>query len=300
MKSNKILYLLALTFLSGIVFIACSKDKERDDYLTIPPAQAHFANKTTGRFQVSSTNQTYKIAVGVTNVENRDRVVNFSVSSNSGAVAGTHYTIAQTSVTIPAGKTTDTIVLTANPALYPLGGRRDTLNFTILEPSVTPSTYNKSFRLVLSGPCQENVIDLQEFVGEYNGSTEDYLGTVSGPYTINVLSAVQTSPTSGILTINNIRDGEWQDPIKITLDWSNPSVRTVTAIENPAIAGTNAGSVYGATYNGRTLSARQYAGSPGTALGTFSICNQTISVDLQLGITAVGWGNGWLTLFLAR
>ena len=113
--------LLLIIFWSG-----CNKDIETD----IPPEIATFAGQSCGTFEITTTNNIYNVPVGFTTVANNDRQINISVSSPTGAVEGTHFTIDNKTVTVPAGQATATVNVQGNLAQYS-AGEIDTLIFTI-------------------------------------------------------------------------------------------------------------------------------------------------------------------------
>src|SRR5690606_6800539 len=125
-------------------------------------------NLTAGRYEITGPTVTYKVPVGVTTVSASDRTVTVDISSPTGAVEGQHYTVDSKTVTIPAGKTVDSITVQGDYASY-LSGRKDTLIFTIVEPGVKPSDYNSTFTLLMRGPCFASDIntDLNSLLGTY-------------------------------------------------------------------------------------------------------------------------------------
>src|SRR5688572_30833230 len=77
--------------LLGIVFIGCDKTKlykvkEAD-------AQVHFTGAAIQNYAVRAANPpVYNVAIGTTDVADVDRTATFTVTSSTGAVAGTQYT----------------------------------------------------------------------------------------------------------------------------------------------------------------------------------------------------------------
>lgn len=272
--------------LSCTFLLLCCKKEE----VTIPEPLAHFTNVAGGTFSVVSTNNLFKIPVGVTAVSDVDRTVNITVTSPSGAVQGTHYTLSSTSVVIPAGEAVDSLTIYAAYNQY-LAGRKDTLIFTITGDGVKPSSYNSTYTLALRGPCFEGDVDLNAFLGDYDKSVEDFGGPY-GPYTTTVTAVNQTSATTGTITVANIFDAGW-NPVTFTLNWTDPSNRTVTLVQQSGIG--NAGTV-SSTYAGQDISVRPFAGQ----VGTFSACNQTITIKMQIGVTGLGFFGTLYTLNMVR
>jgi flagellar capping protein FliD len=101
--------------------------------MVVPPSVAEFLTKvnTDTYYIQNSPASVYKIPIGVTTVATQDRVINYTITSPTGATAGTHYSIASSgSITIPAGKAVDTIVVRGLFAGYN-APRKDTLVFRI-------------------------------------------------------------------------------------------------------------------------------------------------------------------------
>ena len=82
---------------------------KKSDSLLIPGESAHFTNQKSGAYFVTGATVSYKIPVGLTTISAANRTVNISVSSPTGAVEGTHYTLSTKSVVIPAGKEPDAL-----------------------------------------------------------------------------------------------------------------------------------------------------------------------------------------------
>ena len=269
-----IVFLLVASFAT---FAGCKKE----DAITIPPEQVHFLGETAGSYTIVVPNSSFKVKVGVTTVSNVDRTFTISVSSPTGAASPAQYTLSKTSITIPAGKAIDSIEVKGNFAAYQ-SGRKDTLVFNITQAG-KEAGFNSTYKLALRGPCFEGDVDLNLLKGDYAKSNEDFGGAPYGPYTTSITAVSNTSPTTGTITVANIFDAGW-GPIKFNLDWTNPNNRTVTLIQQSGIA--NAGTL-SPTYAGRDVSVRAFAGAAG--VGTFSICNQTLVLKMQLGVTGVGF-----------
>lgn len=269
-----IAFLLVASFAT---FLGCKKENA----ITIPPEQVHFLGETSGSYSIVVPNSSFKVKVGVTTVSNVDRTFTISVSSPTGAASPAQYTLSKTSITIPAGKAIDSIEVKGNFAAYQ-SGRKDTLVFNITQAG-KEAGFNSTYKLALRGPCFEGDVDLNLLKGDYAKSNEDFGGAPYGPYTTSITAVSNTSPTTGTITVANIFDAGW-GPIKFNLDWTNPNNRTVTLIQQSGIA--NAGTL-SPTYAGRDVSVRAFAGAAG--VGTFSICNQTLVLKMQLGVTGVGF-----------
>ncbi|HMP87013.1 MAG TPA: hypothetical protein PKE63_07025 [Lacibacter sp.] len=269
--------ILSLAVLAAFVAAGCKKKEA----LTLPKEEAHFLFRTGASYQVLTPTTTYKLPVGITTVSDRDRIIEFSVSSPTGAVQGTHYTLNKTAIIIPAGKAIDTITVQGVFTAYQ-AGRKDTLIFTILEKNgIKPIESNPTFRLFMRGPCFEGDVVLNELLGAYRNTNELFGTSAYGPYTTTISSVRSLTATTGEITVTNIYDFGW-NPIKFILDWTDPANRTVT-LEQQAGSG-NAGTINGA-FAGQDISVRAIPGNN----GTFSYCNQTLVLVLQPGVTGLGW-----------
>ena len=135
---------------------------------------------------------------------------------------------------------------------------------------------------------------LSEFIGTYANTNEVWGTSPYGPYTTTVSAVNQTSPTTGDITVTNIFDAGW-DPLVFTLDWTDPANRKVTLQEQDA--GGDAGTVFGAAYNGIPFAVRSV---PSGAVGTFSYCGQTIQLKMLIGVSGVGYSGSVYTVNMAK
>jgi hypothetical protein len=295
MKRNWISKLLAASVLFTVMVTGCKKE----DAVQAPPEVAHFTNQTGGTYLVTSATSVYKIPVGFTTVSNQDRTINIGVTSPTGAVQGTQYTLANSTITIPAGKAVDSITVRGNFSQY-TSGRKDTLVFTILDAKGGKAeTYNGIYKLLVRGGCSISDIanDLPSLLGDYNNTNEEWGGSGYGPYTTTIKSVTKTSPTTADIVVANIFDDspqQWND-LTFTLDWSNLSDLIVTSPQAQN-AGSNAGGAFGAAYNGKPYAIRQYTGGA----GTFDFCAQKITLRLEIGIWNVGFAPDLYEVKLAR
>jgi len=117
----------SITFFSfAIFFVSCKKQET-----PIPPAVAKFSTTTGNYFVVNSSSSSFKIPVSVTAATNVDRTINYTVTSPSGAAAGSQYVALPGSIVIPAGKVIDSIELKGLFSGYPTSTRKDTLDIKI-------------------------------------------------------------------------------------------------------------------------------------------------------------------------
>jgi len=297
----KFLKNLSLTAIAGLVLFLASCDKTKPYDIVTPASEAHFIGKEVQVYPVETDPvPAYNVVIGTTDVADKDRVVNFKITSPSGAVAGTHYTIdgigadGTGSVTIKAGEALATVTVQAIYSAYTTG-RKDSLVFNILASDVKPAGFLNPMTLVLRGPCFEGAVDLNELLGDYLNTTEDFGGSAYGPYATAISAVSSTGATTGTITVDNIYDYGWA-PITFKLDWTDPANRLVTLDQQEGLAG---GSTVGLddTYQ---VMVRAFAGED----GTFSICTQKVTLKMQVGAKdATGgelWSNSLYVVDLAR
>jgi hypothetical protein len=290
------IYIVCFIIMVGAT--GCDKTME---YPTItPPPQAHFVGAKFQSYQIlSATQPVYNIGLGTTDVATSDRVITYKVTSPTNAVAGTHYSIvsggASGTVTIPAGQALANIALQGIYAPYNATGRKDTLVFTLTEPSLKSAAFSDTVKLALRGPCFEGDVTMGAFLGNYANTIETFgTGAPYGPYLTKITSSVLTSPTTGTIVVTNIWDNGW-GPLTFNLDWTDPANRTATVVALAAIPGSNAGDL-NPTYAGQTIAVRPFAGQA----GTFSACNNKFTLKMQLGVTALGFFGSLYTVNMSR
>lgn len=289
-KMNKSFLKIFLAAIVVLSIASCKKNNYVIDQEFIPPGFSKFLGPNDeGLLDVTASTTTFNIPVSVTDVSTTNRTVNFTVTSISGAQEGVHYTLSP--VVIPAGQTITDLVVTADFSEYALG-RKDTLLITIANsPDLKIADHNKEFTLFLRGPCNEANIVLDAFAGDYANTNEFWFGAY-GPYDTEVTDLVSTGPTTATATINNIFDFGW-NPIVVKLDWTDINNRTITLDEQSGIAD---GGTISASYAGEDVSVRAFPGEN----GTFSFCNETMTIKMQVGITGLGWFDPVYTVTLER
>jgi hypothetical protein len=275
---------------------SCKKNNVVIDQDVVPPSYARFNTRllsdSIATYYIKSTNDPFKLPIGVTTVSDQDRTIHFSYTSSS-AVAGVQYN-APASITIPAGKTVDSLVFSGIFAGYPLSTRIDTVKITITQdgdipgsPYITPR--KDTYKLVLRKYC--NVV-INDFLGDYANSTDRQgTGTPTGAYTATISSITSTGPSTATAIIYNFGDPMFGAPynpgdlaitpgITVYLDWSNPAAFKVTL---PAAGQAIAVSWYGPT--GLVKPAT------GGLTGTFSSCDQTFTILYSFAIGSTSYGN---------
>jgi hypothetical protein len=247
-----------------VAAVGCKKEEN-----FTPPSFAQILRPVaTDNYYVQNTSiSSYKIPIGLSTVSDKDRVVNFTVTSPTGAVLGTQYSLSHNnSITIPAGKVIDTLEVRGLFSGYPTG-RRDTLVIMLTGGDVETGGSIEKFKLVLQKYCDVNLAALN---GSYANTRESYSDGSSpyGPYTTIVknLIMVAGSTTKAEGYVENIYNDGWND-LKIELDWTDPANFKANIPLQPT----------GKNYSGPT-SVRSQSGKT----NTFSSCDQSFTFTIQL------------------
>jgi hypothetical protein len=246
--------IINLTLIASFLTIAsCKKNNvaiDKDAVTTTSFARFLTATQadSVGTYYIKSSNDSYKLPIGVTTVSDKDRVVNFTYSSNTAT--GSQYN-APASIVIPAGKAVDTLRVNGLFAGYPLATRIDTVKITIEDAAdIRASEYitprKDVYRLLLRKYCD---VLLPSFAGNYTSAIDN--GNY-GPYPMSIVPAslVSTGTTTGTMTIKNLWDyGVPSITTNVVMDWTNPASFTLTipdqvyyAADGLWIKGTTAGS----------------------------------------------------------
>lgn len=281
MTKNK--FIAAVFFITALALFSCKKQNTYNN--TIPPSQVHFIGD---RFQTYSAAAApvpvYEVIIGTTDVVTQDRLVNFEISSPTGAVAGDEYeVIGGNSVTIRAGESRAVIKIQADFDAYTTG-RIDTLNITLKQPAVVPASFNDKVSVIIVS-CNEGNVVVADLLGNYNNTSFEFAGTAGVPYQSIVTNTTLTSSTTALVTIANVLNN-WA-PVNFIFNWSDPANRTVTAVAQGYIAGSSAADLGGPP---APLGVQNFPGMN----GTFSICNNTIQLKLQVGLSDGTTVNNWV------
>ncbi|GAA4744878.1 hypothetical protein [Flavisolibacter ginsenosidimutans] len=263
MKAIKIT--LSICVSTFLLLASCKKRTE--DYFVVPPEQAHFVNSSGNYYITNSSTSSFKIPIGLTAVNNVDRKVTVSVTSPTGAVAGTQYNLPSTTITIPAGKTVDSLTVNGLFAGY-AGTRRDTLVFTITSSDVTTAAFNNVYKLVLQKYCP---VDITSFAGAYNNMNDNDGSPVYKATVAAISAANQTSATTGYIMVSGLWGVPGSGPIRVNLDWTDPgNFKTDIPTGQPLYVDARYGQAF-----------VRPVGS-----GTFSSCNNTFTLKYQVYVSA--------------
>ncbi|MBI1343933.1 MAG: hypothetical protein GC171_13450 [Terrimonas sp.] len=267
MKKTLIYMLVAGSILS---LASCKKNNLVVDKDVTPPSFAKFnTSATSGTYYIKSTNNTYRLPIGFTTVSDKDRTINISYESSTGAAAGVQYN-APSSFVMPAGKALDTLTISGLYSGYPSSTRIDILKITLTDGDVPANDYNKVFTLTMRKYCD---VVLANLAGDY---TLTYENGSYGPYTSTISNIVSTGATTATATLSNIYDSGIS--ATIGLDWTDPANFKVTMASQST----------GFTSGGLPLLVRANA----TGVKTFSSCENTFSIALQL-YTSAGIYDSW-------
>lgn len=244
---------------------ACKKNNSVvDQDPLIPPTFAKFNSYSTliydsAVYYVKNTGESFKLPVGLTTISTKSREVNFTYSSSS-AVQGVQYN-APASITIPAGSALDTLTISGIFSGIGIGDiyRLDISISTTDEVAASP--YKNHFVLFIRKQCE---IILTDFEGAFN-NTYDNAGSY-GPYTTTVTpgSITMITPTSATFTIENVWDPGVPVITTVNADWTlDPDHPTITIPDQEFFAPAD-------------------IWIRGTVDGTFSACDQTITLRYTL------------------
>ncbi|MBS4064522.1 MAG: hypothetical protein KGZ74_08170 [Chitinophagaceae bacterium] len=255
----------------AILLVAASCKKQET---TIPDAVAQFNTKSTTEsyFITNSASSVYKIPIGVTSKSDRDRTINFNISSPTGAVAGTQYTLSASNVTIKAGSVVDTLYVRGIFAGYP-GARKDTLKFEITGGDIPPSSYAKNYTLVLQKFCD---VTFSVFTGAYKGTDYDEIGAIVSSVTDYPITFTPQADNKTI-RVNNM----WELPVNVNveLDYSNPGNFTTNVPDQNYFVHPTYGQVK-----------IRAAGK-----GTFSSCDNTFEIRYEPYVPGLGTFGVYIT-----
>jgi len=213
---NKLLFVLAFLAVAVVTIVSCNKGKDIIQH----PTYSEFATPVlTSQYYVRNIpNTQFKIPIGLTNVAKTDTKITISDSSRT-AVNGTQYTIDTKTITIPAGKATDSVTLKGIYSAYP-PGRVDTIYLKITSGDAPLNAYATTYTLIVQGYCDVNIND---FVGDYNNVKDAYTSGSWGPYSMDFTINSSTA-TSADVTLGNVYDyGVPGITTKVHMDWSNPA-----------------------------------------------------------------------------
>jgi hypothetical protein len=302
MKKN----IYPILFVAGVFTLwSCQKENEVIDMDPVIPAErARFViprntpilSDSVKTYFIPSTNDPLKIAVGFTTVSDVDRKIAFTYTSTD-AVAGVQYT-APAEVIVPAGKAVDTLSVTGLFGGFSSASRIDTV---VIRIDNTNSTAPASTQIMptkvtvyLRQFCSEAAPVFSMLTGNYNNTHELFGTGAYGPYQTQVSNITSLTATTAKISISNIWDTGW-GPIDFTINWTNPAAPTTTVIAG-VVPSSDAGDL-NPTYAGLPVAVRVHATNP---TGTYSACNQTFVVYMQLGVSGVGWFNNVYRVTLGR
>ncbi len=268
---NKIFYYTFFAALSVISLASCKKNNLVVDKAVTPPAYVKFGtwnnSDSAATYTIKSTNAPFKIPVGITNVSNKDRTINFTYSSAT-AVQGQQYT-APSSLVIKAGEALDSLEIKGIFDGFNSITRLDKIVITISGGDVPVNPTKSHFILNLKKYWEA---DLNAFSGVY--IIQDYTGGApeGDPYEVT-LTPVSVSGPSSIVSITGLW-GVDVPPVNVTLNWDNFETGKTTIPK--------ANWFVDPDYGQSTINPN------GT--GTFSVTDNTIKIGWEARVTAGSFG----------
>lgn len=275
---EKLLKITCALIAAATVFSSCKKENVAiDKDPIVEKAAAKFkttlATDSISSYFIKSTEDPFKLVVGVTTVSDKDRTIGFTYTSRT-AVAGQQYT-APATITIPAGKSEDTLRIKGIYAGY-TGTRIDTLLITInesgdIKPGYGFTSPNKyQYRLVMRKYCD---VVLSAMTGDYTRTFDATTTTAYPQYTAKILSITPTGATTATAVIRNV----WEvgGTTNVTLDWTDPS-NFKTSIPAQFL-------YTDPQYGAATIT--------GVGNGTFNSCENTITLSYKVTVAAGSFGN---------
>jgi hypothetical protein len=137
-------------------------------------------------------------------------------------------------------------------------------------------------------------INMDDFLGDFDNTNETFGGPY-GPYTTSVSAVTPTGATTARITVENIWDNGW-GPIDFDVDWTDSENPTVTVVAQDPIPGSDAGD-FNPAYAGIPANVRPFAAGP---VGTFSACDNTLTLKMQLGVSGLGYFPNIYTVIMER
>jgi hypothetical protein len=165
---KRLLYTSCLSLAVVLLLAGCKRNYIQE---VTPPSQQKINTATFAGdyFVVNNPATEFKIPVGITAVSNVDRTIQFSYTSSTGAASGAQYT-APASITIPAGKTFDTLRIKGIFAGL-AGGRKDVLKIRLSGGDQPNFVGKDSFVLTLQQFC---ALDMSVFNGDFVVVRDDW------------------------------------------------------------------------------------------------------------------------------
>lgn len=289
---NKFFKYLSVVVAASVLFLSCKKNNLVIDKDVTPPTFVKFntilPGDTIASYYITDNSAPVILPIGVTTVSNQDRVVPITYTSAT-AVQGQQFD-APNSVTIKAGEATTTLAIQGLASGYPVSTKIDTLTITVGGGDMPTSAYRSKYKLILRKYCE---VTIDDFIGIYDNTREDWGGSTYGPYTTAVSSITPISDTKATIVVENIYNFGW-GPITFELDWADPANFTVTPV--PQSSGIADAGTIDSDYSGYEVQVRAFSGQP----GTFSSCEGTITLRMQLGVAGLGWFSDLYEVVLAR
>ncbi len=267
-KNSGLFSVIAVLTVISSLFYSCKKagvvtpDKEVAFFATTGPSAI---------YRMTSATQIYKIPLGLTKIPGGARTITVAVTSPTGAVQGTQYTLNKTSITFDNAKIVDTIVVAAAYPLYQ-GSRIDTLKFSFTNAADGIPSLSNTFTLIVRGPCLEADMAMVDLLGNY---TKTFENGSYGPYTSAFTGNTAITSKSAKTILSNIYDNAIS--AEAVLNWSVSGSFTITIAAQPTPY----------AVGGLPLFVRS------VGAGTFVYCTQRFTIPMEL-YTSAGIYDQWI------
>jgi hypothetical protein len=263
---KRLLYTSYLSLAVVFLIAGCKRNYIQD---VTPPSQQKINTATFAGdyFVVNDPASEFKIPVGITAVSNVDRTIQFTYTSSTGATSA-QYT-APASITIPAGKTVDTLRIKGIFAGL-AGGRKDVVKIRLSGGDQPNFVGKDSFVLTLQQFC---ALDMSVFNGDFEVLRDDWQDYLPG-------DVVQLTSSGNTITFYYPTD---IDPKPLLIEVDPTTFAT-------SVAPTDFGGY--TIYGPEIYSAKSVAG-PNSRV---TPCEKTVSVNLNIYSGADDFGNYVLRL----
>lgn len=260
-------YISCLSLAVFFIVAGCKRNYIED---VTPPSQQKINSATLAGdyFVENNPASEFKIPVGITTVSNSDRTIQLSYTSTTGAASGAQYT-APASITIPAGKTVDTLRIKGIFAGL-AGGRKDVLKIKLSGGDQPNFVGKDSFVLTLQQFCP---LDMSVFNGDFEVLRDDWQDYFPG-------DVVQLTSSGNTITFNYPTDID-PKPLLIVV---NPTTFATS------VAATDFGGY--TVYGPEIYSAKSVAGPNSMVIP----CDKVVSVTLNIYSGPDNYGNFVLRL----
>lgn len=222
---NKILSYAFFGVIAIAALASCKKNNLVIGKDVTPPAFVKIGTWTaadsTGLYVVRSNNAPFKIPIGITNVSDKDRTINFTYTS-ANAVEGVNFT-APKSIVIKAGEALDSLAITGLFA----GFNDDVTKVLKLKVTISggdvpvnPKKFNYDLTMKMYWDANLNAFSGTYIIQDFDGAEPD-----GDPYEVELIPISGNGPQTSL----NIK-GLWgrNELVKVVLNWDDRTKGTTT------------------------------------------------------------------------